>query len=213
MKGRRPFTDEEVKAMLEGFAGMYAVRNRTMFVLGIYTGFRIQELLSVRRGDVWDGRNVADYLTVRREAMKGGAASRTVYLPRQARLALADLVQELNERRYWHPSTYLFRSWGPVNKPIGRGHACDIIKHTAQRCGIEAGRIGTHSMRKTFAGKLYRGLELKALELARKGVLLNITREAMKGTGHESIKAFEAYMNFDDEHIRAVADGFAACWS
>ncbi len=212
MKGRRPFTDEEVKAMLEGFAGKYRIRNRALFVLGICTGFRIQELLSLRIGDVWNGRNVAEHVTVKRENMKGGLVSRTVYLPKMARLALAALIADLRKGRKWNPATFLFRSWGKVNKAIGRGHACDIIKATAEACGIDADRIGTHSMRKTYAQQLTRRLEAKALKLARQGILLNVTREAMKGTGHSSLEAYEAYMEFNNEHIRAAADEFTANW-
>jgi integrase len=53
MNGCRPLTDAEVELVRKTFAGRYAARDRCLFILGIETGFRISELLSVRLGDVW----------------------------------------------------------------------------------------------------------------------------------------------------------------
>jgi integrase len=48
MPGCRPLTDDEVDLVLQSFGGRYALRDRALFCLGIYTGFRITELLSLR---------------------------------------------------------------------------------------------------------------------------------------------------------------------
>ncbi len=47
MKGCRPLTQDEVKDILESFAGEYAARDRCLFVLGTLSGFRISEMLSL----------------------------------------------------------------------------------------------------------------------------------------------------------------------
>ena len=50
MKGCRPLTDTEVELMQAGFGGRYATRDRALFLLGVESGFRISELLSLRMG-------------------------------------------------------------------------------------------------------------------------------------------------------------------
>jgi integrase len=83
-------TEGEVAQVAAAFQGAYAARNRALFVLGVRTGFRISELLSVRVGDVWQGGTVGLTLTVKRPATKGRIAGRTLPLHAEARAALAD---------------------------------------------------------------------------------------------------------------------------
>jgi integrase len=52
MQGSRPLTDEEVGLVAKSFSGVYAQRNKALFILGVRTGFRIGELLSLRVSDV-----------------------------------------------------------------------------------------------------------------------------------------------------------------
>jgi integrase len=53
MKGCRPLTDTEITEVLQSFAGRYALRDKALFVLGLLSGFRISELLSLRVQDVY----------------------------------------------------------------------------------------------------------------------------------------------------------------
>jgi integrase len=50
MKGCRPFSDEEVKLIAKSFGGRYATRNKALFILGVRSGFRISEMLSLTVG-------------------------------------------------------------------------------------------------------------------------------------------------------------------
>jgi integrase len=52
MKGCRPLTDEEVVLVQQSFGGIYAARDKALFLLGVKSGFRISELLSLQVGDV-----------------------------------------------------------------------------------------------------------------------------------------------------------------
>ena len=52
MKGRRPLSDAEVAQVATSFRGVYAQRNKALCVVGVRTGFRIPELLSLRVGDI-----------------------------------------------------------------------------------------------------------------------------------------------------------------
>ena len=48
MKGTRPLDNSEIRRVSAAFTGMYEVRNRGLFMLGVSTGGRISELLSLR---------------------------------------------------------------------------------------------------------------------------------------------------------------------
>src|SRR4029450_11837103 len=52
MKGCRPLTDTDVELMQASFGGRYATRDRALFLLGVKSGFRISELLSLRMGEI-----------------------------------------------------------------------------------------------------------------------------------------------------------------
>jgi len=55
MKGCRPLTDREVEQIAAAFSGRYEARNRALFLLGVKTGFRISEMLSLEVRDVSPG--------------------------------------------------------------------------------------------------------------------------------------------------------------
>ena len=64
MKGMRPFTDEEITAISDGFTGTYANRDRALFITGVKSGFRISELLSLKIRDVYDNDRIVDRVRV-----------------------------------------------------------------------------------------------------------------------------------------------------
>ena len=53
-KGMRPLSPDEIRRVVTHFQGVYAERNKSLFVLGISVGGRISELLSLNIRDVWD---------------------------------------------------------------------------------------------------------------------------------------------------------------
>ena len=50
MKGTRPLDNDEIRSVSTCFTGTYEVRNRGLFLLGVSTGGRISELLSLTIG-------------------------------------------------------------------------------------------------------------------------------------------------------------------
>jgi integrase len=89
VKGCRPLTEREVSLMRQSFGGRYAVRDRALFILGVNSGFRISELLSLRVHDVLQYGRVGDRVTVHRRHMKRKIEGRTVLLNQDAKAALA----------------------------------------------------------------------------------------------------------------------------
>ena len=63
MKGRRPLNNDEIQLVSDCFTGTFEIRNRSLFMIGVSTGGRISELLSLTIGDVYqNGRAVSDLL-------------------------------------------------------------------------------------------------------------------------------------------------------
>ena len=60
MKGTRPLDNDEIRRVSTCFAGTFEARNLGLFMLGVSTGGRISELLSLTIGDVYqNGKAVA----------------------------------------------------------------------------------------------------------------------------------------------------------
>jgi integrase len=60
MKGCRPLSEAEVALVSRGFSGAHAARDKALFILGVKSGFRISELLSLTVGDVWQHGRVVN---------------------------------------------------------------------------------------------------------------------------------------------------------
>ena len=93
MKGTRPLDNDEIRSVSTCFTGNpYEVRNRWLFMLGVSTGGRISELLSLTIGDVYqNGKAVSDQL-FEKSIIKGGEVSRSVPVNADGRKAIDELV-------------------------------------------------------------------------------------------------------------------------
>ena len=92
MKGTRPLDNSEIRLVSACFQGTYQVRNRGLFMLGVSTGGRISELLSLKIGDVWqNGKPVSDLL-FDKSIFKGGEVSRAVPVNTDGSRAISDLI-------------------------------------------------------------------------------------------------------------------------
>jgi len=152
--GCRPLSEEEVAWLLDACEGRHRARDFALIVMGIHTGFRISELLSLRVSDVWDGSKITGEVRVAKGYMKGKKKARTMPLHKKVQEALLAYLQA---SRMWHP---LFEDW-PLFPAQGRPtrlstrQAYEIIVAAAQRAGLDVERVGTHSLRKTFARRMW----------------------------------------------------------
>ena len=156
MKGTRPLDNDEIRRVSGCFTGMYEVRNRGLFMLGVSTGGRISELLSLTISDVYQNKKPVSDLLYSKSIVKGGEVSRSVPVNADGRKAIDELVT-------WHRQHYrsvaskrpLFPSRhksGTV--PMHRQTAHAILKTAFMEAGLN-GHIATHSLRKSFAQRLY----------------------------------------------------------
>ena len=129
MKGCRALTDDEVSLVAQSFSGTYAARDKALFVLGVKSGFRISELLSLTVWDVWQYGQFVERVAVRRRHMKGKAQGRSVILHPEAKGVLAPWLMILQRGGKVTPDTYLFPSRKGHNRPLRRGQAWHILHH------------------------------------------------------------------------------------
>jgi integrase len=190
MKGCRPLTDAEVELMQASFGGTYGARDRALFLLGVKSGFRISELLSLRLGDVWQHGRLVDRVTVQRRHMKNKQESRTVLLHPDAKAALATWLLALRQTPGCTPQTYVFRSRKGPNRAISKVQAWRIL-HEAVVTNELPGKVGTHAMRKTFANRVYQQSNRDLIK----------TQQAM---GHKHVNSTQHYLSFLQDEIDAL---------
>ncbi len=170
--GCRAFTDAECEKILENMEGRYWARDRALFELMRRTGFRISEVLSLRMQDVFDygDGTVRNSMTVHKASMKGKKQSRSMPIHDMARKALALHINIAN-LHYDSFKTFPVFSRQGTNREMGRRHALRVIKAAAAKAGLDGERVGTHSMRKTFASAVYSAEGIKG-DLAKMARLL-----------------------------------------
>lgn len=156
----RPFTESEYLSLMSYFPGHGRSRDAALLALGCGTGFRIQELLAVTVGHVWQRETVAAEITLARRDLKGGQGayrravrSRRVPLGEGVRKALAAHLVVIGVDDPAHPLFGTSRSNGTG---MDRSQAFRTLVNACAACGIDTARISTHSMRKTFAGRVYK---------------------------------------------------------
>lgn len=120
-------------------------RNYVMFMMGVYTGLRISDILPIRKADI-----MGTHLALMEQ--KTQKLKRIVLHPNLQRL-LKEYTADMKSTEYLFPSRK--KDYRGRTQPIGRKRAYDIIKEAADEIGYD-GNLGTHSMRKTFGVRYYR---------------------------------------------------------
>lgn len=184
----------------EIIATLEHARDRLLLLLGLHSGFRIHELLSVRVGDVWKENRPATEITVARRQLKGGASanarrvrSRTTPLHPAVQAAIRTYVQERFAAEPVRADEFLFKSRKGPNTAITPRHAWRIIKEAARAAGFPD-RVATHSMRKTFARAIY----------DRSGHDLILTQRALD---HRSVVTTSRYLESAADDVAAAILG------
>ena len=139
MKGTRPLNNTEIRRVSAAFTGTFEIRNRGLFMLGVSTGGRISELLSLQIEDVHqNGKPVTDLL-FDKSIVKGGEVSRAVPVNRDGRRAIEDLIAWHGERyQNTDKSRPLFPSRnGQGEKRMSRRTAHDVLKSAFEAAGAE----------------------------------------------------------------------------
>lgn len=157
MKGTRPLDNNEIRLVSACFSGTFEIRNRGLFMIGVSTGGRISELLSLRIADVYQNSKPVTDLLFEKSIVKGGEVSRAVPVNSDGSRAIDELMD-------WHRDRYhsvlgsrpLFPSRNGKGNPkrMTRRNAHNVLKMAFIRAGLN-GHLATHSLRKSFAQRLY----------------------------------------------------------
>lgn len=210
MKGCRSLTKTEILRLKEYFeekvgkereekeedkkkSRRKAFRDYTLLFLGFFTGFRIQELLSIAIGDLYLDLE-EPYVFLKRENTKGKTESRKGILSNEAVLLL---------KRYlaWYRENFVIASGNekdcplfPRKKYVEKGdNICTrqgwvIFKKAFDDCEIQ-GNVSCHTSRKTFASLIYKSV----------GNDIFLLKECL---GHKSINSTCSYIQGDDKKIK-----------
>lgn len=143
---------EEMKKVLK----KKGLRDYCLFVLGINVGLRISDLLQLQVKDIDFANN-----TIKE---KKTGKTRVFQINTTAKEAIDEYLKSLGFTDFCN-DMYIFKSRKGGNKPISRIQAWTILNDAAKVAGIE-GRIGTHSLRKTFGYWAYtKGADLSLLQM------------------------------------------------
>jgi integrase len=135
-----PIRDKEVVRDMIAYLKRQNTRNEIMFMMGVYTGLRISDILALKVKDVKGKRslNIHD--------KKTGKSNRLDFN--------IELKRELDAyTKGRDPEEYLIKSRNGENRPITRGQAYKILHGAAKKFSMD--NCGTHTLRKTFGFFLY----------------------------------------------------------
>lgn len=181
MKGARSLSNNEIVLVAEQFDGTFAIRNRSLFMLGVSVGGRISELLALTIGDVWQNdQPVRDWLFTK-DVVKGKETARMVPVNADGRKAISDLIewhQGQRSGRTLDPSRPLFVS-RKHQAALSRSQAHRVLEAAFEKAGLN-GKLATHTLRKTFAQRCY----------DQSGDIFQV-RELL---GHRSVETTKAYI-------------------
>lgn len=203
MKGTRPLTNDEIAKVAETFDGTFAVRNRSLFMLGVSIGGRISELLSLRVGDVWQHHQPVTDIQFDKSIVKGGDISRTVPMNIDARQTVSELIAWIDETYALHAMAddiaaefplFPSRNAGKGVQSMKRQQADKMLKVAFFVAGLN-GKLATHSLRKSFAQRLY----------DETGDIFAVQQML----GHQSVATTQDYLGVNYRSVRDAVEAMA----
>ena len=164
-------------------------------MLGVSTGGRISELLALKVADVYQNGAAVTDLLFDLNIVKGGEVSRAVPVNVDGRTAIEAIIA-------WHVEHYgnidveraLFPSRQGNHGAMNRRTAHAVLKTAFEAAGLN-GKLATHSMRKSFAQRLY---EETGDIFAVQEVL-----------GHKNVATTQAYLGVNYASLKEAVEAIA----
>lgn len=169
-------------------------RNRALICAQLFLGFRISEILSLTIGHVVFRGQISPRVTLPPRLLKGGyGGTRSVPVGPELTRALGRYLTKRGRLNQLPPDAPLFlsRERGPDGRPKGlsRSSAEKIIRRTlAALCPRDPSGLSTHSLRKSWAARLYE----------KSGHDLLLVRD---GLGHSSVAVTQLYLGVDRQRL------------
>ncbi|MBU3852193.1 MAG: tyrosine-type recombinase/integrase [Candidatus Paralactobacillus gallistercoris] len=147
---------ERLMAELKNNSGKYGLRNETIAIMGICTGMRISDLLSLRVHDIIDGNgNIVEefrHIDIKTSHTRHNNKAHTIFIIPECQQALAYYLKNRHSRSVWLFSTS--STSNHKHAPLSTNRYYHIIVNAGMRVGIKT--IGTHTLRKTFGYWFYK---------------------------------------------------------
>lgn len=136
-----PIRDPEKVKLISTYLKQSRNRNYIMFMIGIYSGLRISDILKLRVKDI-KGK---DSISIRETKTK------------KQKIFTINPILKKEIKIYCEgkdPNDYILKSREGKNKPISREMAYKILSETGDIFGLP--NLGTHTLRKTFGYHHYK---------------------------------------------------------
>jgi integrase len=187
--------ENELFLIHDAMCGEHKNRNRLVWILGCWTGYRISELLSLRIRDVFRNGKVSEYLQVMKKNMKKDIARPIPPpIPEWMHELIKLHVAEMIKKGYISEDCYLFVTRN--GKQLDRKEFARIIKRSCKVQEIDSTHITTHTMRKTFVMNNYRRLRK---EDKYKNDASALFLHLMKITGHKCVESLIKYIRIVED--------------
>lgn len=159
-------------------------RNKMIFLIGTTTGYRAGDLVELKKRDVKEALKRGEFLIFENKKKKSKNIREANRKPREAVLIpkVAKLLSEYTKDMKEYE--YIFKSRKGVNKHIGVPAISKELKKAGKYFGLED--ITAHSMRKTYAYKIYKENNNDIL----------LVKEML---GHSSVEETKKYLGLDKE--------------
>lgn len=186
MSQAKTLTPQEIDQVLEYISQRgYAMRNRVMFLTGLFSGMRVGEISSLRVGDVrnTDGTVKAE-IRLTADQTKG-RQPRTVFLPQKLR---AELQTYLDMRGQVPATNPLFITAG--RKRFSANVMAQHFHYLFKHAGIAG--ASSHSLRRSFL-----------TSLAAKGISVRVLADL---AGHRNLQVTMRYLDASDDMKRNAVE-------
>ncbi len=160
-------------------------RDSLLFTLGINTALRVGDLLRLRARHVLDENGKAlESLSLREQKTR---KYRTVKINAAAAEAIERYAQEVNPE----PNDLLFSN-PRTGKAISRVQVWRLLNQWAKEAGISSGKIGAHTMRKTWG-----------YQARMQGVPVELIQQKF---GHSSPSVTKQYIGITADEVHSAED-------
>jgi len=202
-KPAKPIPEESYdrfKYRLEEKSSKFKERNITLFLLGVATGYRMQDLVCLTVGDIrvsiengfFEIQESKQIKAWRTHKFKHPNSTQKEPKPRKHEIvpSLEVILKKFVQGR--KASEYAFISnKGKGSQYIGEDSFSDILKEVANEPDINLKQITGHSLRKTYARRIYDATgSLEHVRIA---------------LGHKSIEVTKIYLGLEDEAKESAA--------
>lgn len=135
-----PIRDYEKINEFEEKMRLIGEREHILFLLGIYTGLRISDLLKLKVSDV---KNRSHFVLKEQKTKK----MKKVFINRYLKTELKKYIVDKSS------NNFLVQSREGENKPLSRQRIWQVLKKVSKEIGLDS--VGCHTLRKTFGYHYY----------------------------------------------------------